>query len=52
MKSKAIAAATKIPLRNRFNTFAIFSFNAFMIFNINFFDTFNTFTLLIPSKCL
>ena len=23
MKSKAIAAATKIPLRNRFNTFTI-----------------------------
>ena len=48
MKSKAIGAATKIPLRNRFNTFAIFNFNAFMIFNINFFNTFNTFTMLIP----
>ena len=48
MKSKAIAAATKIPLRNRFNTFAIFDFNAFIIFNINFFNTFNTIALLIP----
>ena len=39
MKSKAIAAATKIPSKNRFN--------ASTIFNINFFNTFNTFTLLI-----
>ena len=47
MKSKTIADATKVPLRNRFNTFTIFNFNAFIIFNISFFNTFNTFTLLI-----
>ena len=35
MKSKAIAAADKIALRNHFNTFTIFNFNAFIIFNIN-----------------
>ena len=46
MKSKAIAAATKFPSKNRFNAFTIFNFNAFFIFNINFFNTFNTFTLL------
>ena len=34
MKSKAIAGAPKIPLRNLFNTFTIFSFNVFIIFNI------------------
>ena len=35
MKSEAIAAATKIPLRNCFNTFTIFNFNVFIIiFNI------------------
>ena len=47
MKSKVIATATKIPLRNHFNTFTIFNFNVFIIFNIDFFNTFNTFTLLI-----
>ena len=47
MKSKAIAAATKIPSKNHFNAFTVFNFNAFVIFNINFFNTFNTFTLLI-----
>ena len=36
MKSKAIAAATKIPLRNQFNTFTIFNFNTLIIFSINF----------------
>ena len=47
MKTKALSAATKTPLRKRFNTFTIFSFNVFIIFNIYFFKTFNTFTLLI-----
>ena len=47
MKRKAIAAATKIPSKNRFDAFTIFNFNAFVIFNINVFSTFNTFTLLI-----
>ena len=47
MKSKAIAAATKIPSKNRFNAFTIFNVDTFVIFNINFFNTFNTFTLLI-----
>ena len=47
MKRKAIAAATKIPSKNRFDAFTIFNFNAFVIFNIKVFNTFNTFTLLI-----
>ena len=47
MKRKAIAAATKILSKNRFDAFTIFNFNAFVIFNINVFNTFNTFTLLI-----
>ena len=37
MKCKAIAAATKTPSRNCFNTFTIFNFNAFVLLNINFF---------------
>ena len=45
MRSKAIAAATKISLRNQFNTFTILNFNTLIIFSIN---TFNTFTPLIP----
>ena len=47
MKRKVIAAATKIPLRNRFNNFTIFNFNAFVMLNINIFNAFNTFTELI-----
>ena len=47
MKSKAIAVATKVPLRNCFDTLNIFNFNAFIIFNISFFNTFNTFSFKI-----
>ena len=50
MKRKAIAAATKILSKNRFDAFTIFNFNAFVIFNINVFKIFNTFTLQETSK--